>query len=153
MTDLVPKATAIAVDLAGPTAGRLTPDWHNAIRRAIQTLQRRTEVIAAQQAQLTALLEALQGEDGELIDVAQAIADKQNHSALLDQLSHLAEVGFVERVGSGYATRYPDAIDITYDNTASGLAAATSQAAIDELAAGSGGGTSTTDIRDVWLMG
>lgn len=46
----------------------------------------------------------------------------------------------------------PDAADIDYDNTTSGLTATDVQAALDELAAGAGGGGSS-DMRDMWLFG
>jgi hypothetical protein len=104
VSDIVPKATAIAVDLTGPTAGRLTADWHNALRRALTNLQRQAIRITETTTIVERIVTAISDDDGSIPDFGALLNGKQDHSSLLDQLAHLSEVGLVMRTGTGFAT-------------------------------------------------
>lgn len=80
----------------------MSPAWFNALRRAFRTLQQRTDDITAQQAQIASVLASLEDADGNLLDVADAIAGKQDASPALDDLAHLPGTGMVARVLGGY---------------------------------------------------
>lgn len=56
-------------------------------------------------------------------------------------------------IGDGGSPTPPDAIDVPYDPTASGLTATDVQTAIDELVTLIPVGSGTVDMRDVWLLG
>jgi hypothetical protein len=76
--------------------------------------------LAQAQSDVARLLTALQDASGNLPDIDGELSGKQDHSAMLDILSNLPGLGFVERVTGGYIARVLAYTDLPTDDATDG---------------------------------
>ena len=87
---LLPQQKSPAVDVSGPNAGLMRPEWYRQLSLVIHGLRDSARRVAV-------VTEAVSDGSGNVVNIAAAIAGKQDASADLDSINLLYGAGMVSR--------------------------------------------------------